>query len=87
MYSPELPADALTIQSSSVQFCKYPYELQIEVFEDNIKLDFIAEEDNPMAADKAKQLFENIDQVLQEQSFDKLFNKKSKEIHFEDFDF
>lgn len=87
MYSPELPADALTIQSSSVKFCKYPYELQIEVFADNIKLDFIAEEDNPMAAVKAKQLFENIEQLLQEQSFDKLFNKKSKEIHFEDFDF
>lgn len=87
MYGPELPPDALSIKSSKVQFCKYPYELQIEVFEDNIILDFIAEEDNPMAADKAKQLFENIEQVLLEQSFDKLFNKKSKEIQFEDFDF
>ena len=29
----------------------------------------------------------NIEQVLKEQSFERLFSEKSKEIHFEDFDF
>jgi hypothetical protein len=87
MYSPELPLDDLEIQSSSVQFCKYPYELQVELFEDKIKLQFIAEENNPLAEKKAKQLYENIEQVLKEQSFERLFSEKSKEIHFEDFDF
>ena len=87
MHSPELPVDDLEIQSSSVQFCKYPYELQVEMFEDKIKLQFIAEENNPLAEKKAKQLYENIEQLLMEQSFEKLFSEKSKEIHFEDFDF
>jgi hypothetical protein len=40
-----------------------------------------------LAEKKAKQLYENIEQVLKEQSFERLFSEKSKEIHFEDFDF
>ena len=87
MYSPDLLLRDIEIQTSTVQTCKYPYELQIEVFEDNISLHFIAEADNPLAADKAKQLFANIEQVLNERSFNGLFIEKSKDIHFEDFDF
>jgi hypothetical protein len=50
-------------------------------------LQFICEADNPLSVDKAKQLFTNIDKLLDEKSFESLFNEKSKEIHFEDFDF
>jgi aryl carrier-like protein len=87
MYAPELPVSNINIQSSVVKYCKYPYELQIEVFDDKIVIQFIYEADNPISADKAKQLFTNIDKLLDEKSFETLFDEKSKEIHFEDFDF
>jgi hypothetical protein len=87
MYAPELPLNDINIQSSGVKSCKYPYELQIEVFDDKIMLQFICEADNPTSADKAKLLFDNIDKLLDEKSFESIFDEKSKEIHFEDFDF
>ena len=87
MYAPELPVSNINIQSSGVKSCKYPYELQIEVFDDKIMLQFICEADKPASADKAKQFFANIDKLLDEKSFESLFDEKSKEIHFEDFDF
>jgi amino acid adenylation domain-containing protein len=87
MYAPELPLSDINIQSSGVKSCKYPYEFQIEVFDDKIMLQFICEDDNPISADKAKQLFTNVDKLLDEKSFESLFDEKSKEIHFEDFDF
>lgn len=87
MYAPKLPVSNINIQSSVVKYCKYPYELQIEVFDDKIVIQFIYEADNPISADKAKQLFTNIDKLLDEKSFETLFDEKSKEIHFEDFDF
>ena len=87
MYAPELPLSDITIKSNGIKSCKYPYEFQIEVFNDKIMLQFICEADNPLSVDKAKQLFTNIDKLLDEKSFESLFNEKSKEIHFEDFDF
>jgi len=87
MYAPELPVSNINLQFSGVKSCKYPNELQIEVFDDKIMLQFICEADNPISADKAKQLFSNIDKLMVEKSFESLFDEKSKEIHFEDFDF
>ena len=87
MYAPELPVSDIKIHSGSIKSCKYPYELQIEVFDDKIMIQFICEEDNPISDEKAKQLFNNIDKLLVEKSFESLFYEKSKEIHFEDFDF
>ena len=86
MYAPELPID-VNIESSAVKLCKYSYEFQIEVFEDKIQLQFICEFDNKSSEDKANQLFNNIDKLLVEKSFQSLFDRRINEIHFEDFDF
>ena len=86
MYAPELPID-VNIESSAVKLCKYLYEFQIEVFEDKIQLQFICEFDNKSSEDKANQLFNNIDKLLVEKSFQALFDRRNNEIHFEDFDF
>jgi amino acid adenylation domain-containing protein len=87
MLAPELPLSDINIKSNGIKSCKYPYEFQIEVFDDKIRLQFICEADNPLSANKAKQLFTNIDKLLDEKSFDSLFDEKTKKIHFEDFDF
>ena len=87
MHTPDLPLNDINIESSKIKTCKYLYELQIVVFEDKIILQFICEADNPISADKAKQLFAHIDKLIDEKSFEALFNENSKDIHFEDFDF
>lgn len=87
MHTPDLPLSDINIKSSKVKTCKYPYELQIEVFEDKIILQFICEADNPISADKVKQLFAHIDKLMDEKSFESLFKENSKDIHFDDFDF
>lgn len=87
MYPPELPNEKIIIESSNVKQCKYPYELQIEIHEDEVKLELIAEEDNIMANDIAKHIFSNLEKSIDDQSFEKIFIEKNKEIHFDDFDF
>jgi amino acid adenylation domain-containing protein len=87
MYSPELPIEDIELENSTIINCKYPYELQVEVEKQMINLMFICEKENPIGKEKAHLLFENLDKLLIEKSFSRIFNETSKKIEFEDFDF
>jgi amino acid adenylation domain-containing protein len=89
MHSPDLPDLNFQIENSKIKTCKYPYELQIEVTNDNIYMQLIAEEKNAFAEEKSNKLFENLDKLLKLKTFKDILEteKKTSNIHFDDFDF
>ena len=89
MHSPDLPDLNFQIENSKIKTCKYPYELQIEVSNNNIYLQLIAEEKNAFAEEKSNQLFDNLDKLLKLKTFKDILEtkKKNSNIHFDDFDF
>ncbi|MBM3186557.1 MAG: hypothetical protein FJZ67_09655, partial [Bacteroidetes bacterium] len=88
MHSPELPGANIQIESSQIKKCKFPYELQIEVSENHINVQFIAEEKNPISEEKSIKLFKNLDKLLELKSFDAIFQMNEiPKIQFDDFDF
>lgn len=89
MHSPDLPESNIVLENADILSCKYPYELQIEVSNDYIEIQFIAEDKNPSTEKKSNQLFENLEKLLIDKSFHAIFqeNLTSSNIHFDDFDF
>jgi tyrocidine synthetase-3 len=89
MHSPELPDVRIEFKNADIKSCKYPYELQIEVSNEMIILQFITEETNPLAENKSSKLFENLEILLIEKSISSIFIDPSNasNIHFDDFDF
>jgi len=89
MHSPDLPETNIELENADIRSCKYPCELQIEVSNDYIEIQFIAEDQKPSTEKKSNQLFENLEKLLTDKSFHAIFqeNLKSSNIHFDDFDF
>jgi len=89
IHSPELPIEQIEIHNTKITSCKYPYELQIEVYPSKIVLQLIAEIENTAAKEKSSLLFTTIDSVLTQNSLDNLFSIQEEKInvHFDDFDF
>lgn len=89
IHSPELPIEQIKIHNSKITSCKYPFELQIEVYPSKIILQLIAEIENTAAKEKSTLLFTTIDSVLTQKSLENLFSKQEEKIniHFDEFDF
>jgi hypothetical protein len=89
MHSIELPDPNIQILGNEIKSCKYPYELQIEVSNNGIQLQFIVEEKNPVGEQKSKQLFGYLEEILAEKTLNTLHHKETNlsNIHFEEFDF
>ena len=89
IHSPELPIEQIEIHNTKITSCKYPYELQIEVYPSKIVLQLIAEIENTAAKEKSTLLFTTIDSVLTQKSLENLFSIQEEKInvHFDDFDF
>jgi len=89
MHSIELPDPNIQILATEIKLCKYPYELQIEVSNNGIQLQFIMEDKNPLAERKSKDLFGNLEKILTEKTLNTFLHKEPNliNVHFEDFDF
>jgi hypothetical protein len=89
MYSADLPDSRFVIKNKELSTCKYPYELQIEVSQQIIQIQFIGEQTNPFLHQKSTLFFENLEKLLIDQTFDGIFpeNQKKSTVDFDEFDF
>jgi amino acid adenylation domain-containing protein len=89
MYRPDLPDSRFVIKNKELSTCKYPYELQIEVSQQIIQIQFIGEQTNPFLHQKSTLFFENLEKLLIDQTFDGIFpeNHKKSTVDFDEFDF